>query len=111
MKHEFARRLRRKQTDAERRLWRVLRDRRLGHHKFRRQQPIGTYIVDFVCFETKLIVELDGDHHDRPQSIASDATRTAFLEREGFRVLRFWNQDVDASVDGVLEAILQAVRT
>ena len=110
MKHEFARLLRRQQTDAERRLWRVLRNRRLGQYKFRRQQPVGPYIADFVCFEAKLIAELDGGGHDQPESIAADATRTAFLEREGFRVLRFWNHDLDASIDGALEAILRAAR-
>jgi adenine-specific DNA-methyltransferase len=110
MKYAFARQLRREQTHAELRLWRVLRDRGLGQYKFRRQQPIGPYIVDFVCFDAKLIVELDGDRHDQPDAIASDGARTVFLEREGFRVLRFWNGDLDVSIDGVLEAILQALR-
>jgi very-short-patch-repair endonuclease len=110
MKHEFARHLRREQADAERRLWRVARDRRLWQHKFRRQQPIGPYIVDFVCFETKLIVELDGDRHDQLEFIAADAERTTFLEREGFRVLRFWNRDLDVSIDAVLDVILRVIR-
>jgi adenine-specific DNA-methyltransferase len=110
MTHEFARQLRHEQTDAERRLWRVLRNRRLAQHKFRRQQPIGPYAVDFVCLEMKLIVELDGERHDQPESIAADAERTVFVKQEGFRVLRFWNRDLDASIDSVLEAIFRALR-
>jgi adenine-specific DNA-methyltransferase len=110
MKHEFARKLRREQTHAEHRLWSALRNRHLGDHKFRRQQPIGPYIVDFVCFEARLIVELDGDQHDRPEAIAYDALRTAFLKSRGFRVLRFWNRDMDQSADSVVHAILIAAR-
>jgi very-short-patch-repair endonuclease len=81
-----------------------------GPDKVRRQQPIGRYIVDFVCFEARLIVELDGERHDQPESIATDAQRTAFLENEGFRVLRFWNHDLDASIDGVLDAVFRELR-
>ena len=80
MKHEFARRLRREQTDVERKLWYALRDRRLGGWKFRRQQPVGSYIADFICFEAKLIVELDGSQHALPENAAAELARKTFLE-------------------------------
>ncbi len=100
----FARRLRRDQTDAERVLWFRLRDRRLSGWKFRRQVPIDRYIVDFCCAETKLVVELDGGQHD--QDRARDEVRTGLLEAKGYRVLRFWNNDVLSNSDGVLTSIL-----
>ena len=89
-----ATKLRRGSTDAERRLWREVRNRRLGGHKFRRQQPLRQYIVDFVCFEHKLIVELDGGQHNDRIAYDYDSERTAWLESQGFRVLRFWNNQV-----------------
>ncbi len=103
-----ARRLRRNMTDAERLLWQRLRRNALGVH-FRRQAPIGPYIADFVCFDRRLVVELDGGHHAEPTQAAHDAERTAFLEREGFRVLRFWNNDAMANPNGVLQTIWQAL--
>jgi very-short-patch-repair endonuclease len=75
--------------------------------KFRRQQPLGRYIVDFVCFEKKLIVEVDGGQHS--ELVVSDSTRTAWLEAQGFRVLRFWNHQVLADVQAVKEAIREAL--
>lgn len=108
MKHEFARRLRREQTRAERRLWHVLRNRRIGGHKFRRQHPVGPYVADFICFEKKLVIELDGAQHDIPENRAYDAVRTKFLEGQGFQVMRFWNHQLDDSLDSVVEAILRA---
>ena len=89
---ELARALRKNPTEAERTLWRHLRLRQLDEHKFRRQQPVGSYIVDFICIEKRLVVELDGGQHS--EQVASDAERTALLEGEGFRVLRFWNHEV-----------------
>jgi very-short-patch-repair endonuclease len=100
-----ARGLRREQTEAERRLWRKLRDRRLGGFKFVRQEPIG----DFVCRERALILEVDGATHSTDKEVASDARRTAFLEREGYRVLRATNAGVYENLDGVLETILAAL--
>ena len=88
---DFARGLRRRQTDAERRLWARLRDRRLLGAKFARQVPIGSYVVDFCCRERKLIVELDGGQHAAHAD--HDAGRTAFLQALGYRVLRFWDND------------------
>ena len=98
-----ARRLRRDQTDAERKLWFRLRDRRLNGLKFRRQMPIESYIVDFCCESARLIIELDGGQHAER---SSDAERTANLENYGYLVLRFWNNDVLGNIDGVLETII-----
>jgi very-short-patch-repair endonuclease len=84
MKHDFARRLRREQTSVERKLWFALRSRRLNGFKFRRQQPIGPYIVDFVSFEARLVIELDGDQHGSTAAVAYDAARTAALAKDGF---------------------------
>jgi adenine-specific DNA-methyltransferase len=105
MKHDLARKLRREQTDVERKLWYAFRDRRFHAYKFRRQQPIGPYVVDFVCFEERLIIELDGGQHAEPERFAHDAARTRFLEQEGFRVLRFWNPELNDNYAGVLEVI------
>lgn len=104
-----ARKLRREQTEAERRLWQKLRDRRLGGFKFVRQEPIGPYFADFVCRERALVVEIDGATHSTDDELAYDARRTAFLEREGFRVLRATNAEIYENLDGVLETILAAL--
>ena len=98
-----ARRLRRDLTPAEAALWRVLRDRRLSATKWRRQAPIGVYIVDFVCFERRVVVECDGSQH---ADSASDAVRDAWLVSQGFRVARFWNNQVLNERDAVLESLL-----
>ncbi len=104
---DYARNLRRRQTDAERRLWARLRDRRLLGAKFSRPVPIGPYIVDFCCRELKLVVELDeGQHATRA---AYDAERTAFLERLGYRVMRFWDNEALANTDGVVIRIVEAL--
>lgn len=102
-----ARQLRRDQTDAEATLWRVLRSRGLGV-KFRRQYPVGPYITDFASIERGLVVELDGSGHATPEGRAHDAERTRYLNAAGFRVLRFWNNEVLTNLDGVVQAI-QAV--
>ena len=102
-----ARELRRQLTDAERRLWNRLRRNQLDGHHFRRQRPIGPFIVDFVCMAKCLIVEVDGGQHaDRAKE---DASRTAYLEKKGYRVLRFWNNDVLVNAEGVLEVIRSAL--
>jgi very-short-patch-repair endonuclease len=105
-KTTFARHLRRQQTDAEHSLWRLLRDRRLIQLKFRRQQPIGPYFADFYCSRARLIIELDGSQHQ--EHIAYDQARTEFLEREGYSVLRFWDNDVLRSPEGVISLIQQS---
>ena len=104
-----ARRLRKESTDAERVLWGLLRSRNLAGWKFRRQAPLGRYIVDFVSFEGKLIVELDGSQHmDR---VEYDEERTKWLQGEGFRVVRFWNNEVFSQTTSVQETILEELRT
>ena len=105
-KHEVARRLRKNMTDAERVLWRELRAARLGGYRFRRQTPLGKYVVDFVCLEARLVVEVDGGQHVERQE--EDARRTAWLESQGFRVLRFWNNEVLGNLEGTKEVIARA---
>jgi lysyl-tRNA synthetase class 2 len=102
-----ARRLRRDQTDAERALWFRLRDRRLAGLKFRRQMPLGRYVVDFCCESARLIVELDGGQHSEREK--EDRERTEALEAMGYLVLRFWNNDVLRNTDGVVESILDTL--
>jgi len=97
--------LRRRATDAELSLWFELRSRRLGGHKFRRQWTLHPYVVDFCCLEQRLIVEVDGGQH----SPERDAIRTGALKAQGFRVLRFWNNDVLGNMDGVLTVILETL--
>jgi len=98
-----ARHLRKNMTDAEQSIWRALRLRQILGVKFRRQHPIGVYIADFVCIERKLIVEVDGGQH--AEQIVEDKARTAWLEAQGYRVMRFWNNEVLQNIEGVLEAI------
>ena len=99
-----ARKLRRSATDAEHTLWDLVRDRRLDGHKFRRQVPIGPYIVDFLCKEKQLVVELDGSQHQ--DRTAYDARRTAWLNAEGYKVIRLWNNDVLEDPEAAAEHIL-----
>jgi very-short-patch-repair endonuclease len=101
----IARRLRADQTDAEERLWSHLRSRRLEGEKFVRQLQIDGYVADLACRTARLAIELDGGQHDA----ARDAARTAIIEKYGYRVLRFWNNDVMVDLDAVLEAICQAL--
>ena len=98
-----ARKLRRTSTDVERKLWHRIRDKQIDNFRFRRQRPIGKYIVDFICLDAKLIIELDGGQH--AENVAYDDKRTAFLESLGHRVLRFWNNEVLENMDGVLERL------
>lgn len=99
--------LRRLQTDAESALWAQLRARRLGGYKFRRQWTLGPFIADFCCLDTNLIAEADGGQH-MPEV---DRDRTEYLRARGFRILRFWNNDVLTNMDGVLTTILEALNT
>jgi very-short-patch-repair endonuclease len=103
-----ARHLRKNPTEAEQKLWSRLRRKQLDGYRFRRQRPIGPYIVDFVCLEVSLIIEVDGGQH--AEQVTKDEARTRFLEKEGFRVIRFWNNDVLANTDGVLDAIWHDLR-
>jgi adenine-specific DNA-methyltransferase len=110
-RHHFltgrSRALRRNSTDAERKLWSILRGRQLNGLKFRKQVEIDGYIVDFLCPERRLIIEVDGGQH----SPERDARRTAFLENQGFRLIRFWNNDVLQNLDGVWSTIEAALDT
>jgi len=102
-----ARELRNNPTDAERLLWSHLRLRQLGGHKFRRQQMLGDYIVDFVCLEKRLVIEVDGGQHIEQRFY--DGRRDAWLKNQGFVVLRFWDHEVLRQVDNVKEAIWSAL--
>jgi very-short-patch-repair endonuclease len=107
---ETARALRKRLTPQEVKLWVKLRElKALGFH-FRRQAPIGRHIVDFVSFRSQLVIEADGGKHGMADGVRSDRARDAFLQSQGFRILRFWNSDIDASLDGVMESILGALK-
>src|SRR3954465_11451881 len=95
-----AKSLRAETTDAERLLWRHLRGHRFEGRKFKRQEPLGAYIVDFVCHDARLIIEIDGGQH--VEQAAYDEKRTAFLAAQGYRVIRFWNNEVLGQTDDVL---------
>ena len=104
-----ARRLRRDGTAAERVLWQRLRAIELDGSHFRRQAIIGPYFADFACHERRLIIELDGGQHNMPEGVSADAERTAFLNSRRYRVLRFWNNDVLANIEGVMSMIVAAL--
>jgi very-short-patch-repair endonuclease len=103
-----AREMRKNATECERLLWSQLRAHRLQGFKFKRQQPIGPYIVDFVCFEARCIIEADGGHHS--EQAEYDAQRDNWLRSQGFTVLRFWNNDILSNTDGVVERIFEVCR-
>jgi very-short-patch-repair endonuclease len=98
----FAKNMRREPTDAEAVMWRLLRDRRLSQYKFRRQVPFQKFILDFVCFEKRVVIEIDGSQH---ASSVRDAARDSILMAEGFRIERYWNNDVLQQPSAVLEDI------
>ena len=103
-----ARSLRQNMTEVERRIWQMLRSHQMAGYRFRRQVPIGRYIADFVCHETRLIVKIDGGQHDRASP--QEAERSGFLQSEGYRILRFWNNEVLANLDGVYETLATELR-
>jgi very-short-patch-repair endonuclease len=106
-----ARALRKRLTPQEVKLWVKLRELKpLGFH-FRRQAPIGRYIVDFASFADRIVVEIDGGQHGMPEGAQTDRERDAFLRSQGFKVLRYWNTDVDKNLDGVMESILSVLNT
>jgi len=106
--HPNARKLRKDMPEAEQRLWYFIRRKELGGFRFRRQHTIGPYIVDFACVESNLVIELDGDQHALGDTPERDGKRDAYLNQQGFEVLRFWNNEVYENIDGVLEVILDA---
>jgi very-short-patch-repair endonuclease len=109
MADERARRLRKNMTDAERKLWHHLRMRQLEGHKFRRQVRIGPYIADFACLKAMLVIEVDGGQH--ADARAYDSRRDDFMRGQGYRILRFWNNEVLANIDGVWQVILAEINT
>jgi very-short-patch-repair endonuclease len=109
MANVVARKLRKTMTPHEARLWAHLRTMKSGGHHFRRQVPIADYVVDFACFGSKLIIEIDGGQHAEELHSARDRERDARLRAGGFRVLRFWNSEIDDNLDGVIQAINTAL--
>lgn len=105
MANRRARALRQRMTEAEKLMWGKLRDRRLDGIKFKRQQPLAGYIVDFVALDLKFIIEIDGGQH--AGRLEGDRERTRRLEESGYHVMRFWNHDVLGNIEGVLEAVIQ----
>lgn len=105
-----SRELRRDTTDAERAMWRALRGRRFEGARFTRRYAVGPYIVDFTCRRASLVVEIDGGKHAEDGAATADAARTAYLERNGHRVPRFWNADALANLDGVPTVLGAALR-
>jgi very-short-patch-repair endonuclease len=106
---DFSRALRNTATDAEKHLWQFLRAEQIRGHKFRRQAAIGAYIVDFACFPRKLVIELDGPQHLEPSATQQDADRDAWLTTQGYRILRFRNQQLDNNIQAVLKDIERAL--
>jgi very-short-patch-repair endonuclease len=107
VKRDFARRLRKDQTDSEAKLWKLLRSKQLENFKFRRQHIIGPYIADFCCLSAKLIIELDGAQH--AERVPYDEARTYYLENQGYKVLRFWDNEVLLHPETAAETVLRAL--
>jgi very-short-patch-repair endonuclease len=107
--HKLQRNLRRGMTRAERYLWRYLRERQINGARFRRQHPFKNYVLDFVCIEQMLVIEVDGGHH--MANAAADQSRTRDLENAGFQVLRFWNNEVMRDIEGVVSVIAQTLQS
>jgi very-short-patch-repair endonuclease len=105
---EAARRLRKEMTEAEKRLWYRIRNRQLSEHQFRKQVQLGSYIVDFCCLKEKLALEIDGGQH--AEITEYELARRAWLEAGGYRVLRFWNNEVFDNLEGVLETIVRVLK-
>ena len=105
----LARKLRRESTDEEKLLWSKLRRKYFFDCKFRRQEQIGDYIVDFVCYEKKLIIELDGGHHNQDKTKMYDEIRQNWLNSQGFTVIRFWNSEVMRNIEGVLKVLKEKI--
>jgi very-short-patch-repair endonuclease len=105
----FAREIRKSQSDAESKMWQLLRDRRISDCKFRRQHPVDPYVLDFYCHEKRLAIELDGGQHNSDIARSHDQSRTRYLEKQRIRVIRFWNHEVVKDTEAVLEAIWEAL--
>lgn len=101
--------LRKNMTEQERKLWNILRNNQFYELKFKRQVPIGNYVADFVCEIHNVIIELDGGQHNELDNIEKDKQRTEFLENKGYKVIRFWNNEVDNNIEGVCEVIYKTI--
>ncbi len=102
----LARNLRKTQTPQEQKLWNLLRNRQLLGYKFKRQYPVGNYIVDFVCREKKLVIELDGGQHNIAGNIDYDIKRSQYIRQRCFKIIRFWNKEIDENIEGVVDKII-----
>ena len=102
---EKARNLRNNQTPQEQKIWSIIRNRQFYGYRFLRQYCIGSYIVDFICRSQKIIIEIDGGQHNNPKDIEYDKQRSNYLNSKGYRVLRFWNSDVDSNIEGVYKTL------
>lgn len=109
-KYKIARNLRKNSTKEEQKLWSILRNRQLNNFKFKRQVPIGNYVVDFLCEEKKLIIEIDGGQHNQHKNIQEDEARTELLKQKGYVVIRFWNNEINKNISGVVEKILEYLK-
>lgn len=98
-----ARNLRNNMTEQERKLWNIIRNRNFYGYRFLRQYVIGRYIVDFICREKKVVIEIDGGQHNESENIEYDKQRTKYLENKGYKVIRFWNNDIDSNIEGVYQ--------
>lgn len=101
----LARNLRKNSTIQEKRLWNLLKNHKFHGLKFKRQQPVGNYIVDFICKEAKIIIEVDGGQHNEMENIEADNVRTVFLESKGYKVIRFWNNEIYENIEGVIKRL------
>ncbi len=99
--YELARKLRKNQTPQERKMWNLLRNRQFHNLEFRRQFPMENYVADFLCKKEKIIIEIDGSQHNLEENILKDELRTKFFETKGYRIIRFWNNDIDNNIEGV----------
>lgn len=97
--------MRNNQTPQEQKIWSIIRNRQFYGYRFLRQYCIGSYIVDFICRSQKIIIEIDGGQHNNPKDIEYDKQRSNYLNSKGYRVLRFWNSDVDSNIEGVYKTL------
>lgn len=104
--NSLAKVLRKNQTPQEQKLWQLLRNRQTLGYKFKRQYPMGDYIVDFVCREKKLVIEIDGGQHNIIETISKDNQRSEFIKQRGFKIIRFWNTEIDNNIEGVYQTII-----
>ncbi len=106
----FAKNHRRNLTPAEVKLWNILKNNKLESCKFRRQETISNYIVDFICYEKNLVIEIDGGQHNQDTNELSDEKRTEYLKKQGYKVLRFWNNEVLGNIEGVYKVISNTIK-